>query len=118
MMKTQVMAEKRTCDLCGSSDSVYHECFGCGKDICWECSRDSKNAVQYYHGTHVQGSGDGYYCNECDRSLANDPLHKSYVAIQELRDEADRFYPNWEARRRVAEAECARLYDRRKEASR
>ncbi len=110
-MKTTTTVEVKSCDICGKADT-YDSCFGCGKDLCWRCC-DNKKAVRYSHGVHIQGSGDGYYCLECDKRLTDDPLHKSYVQIKQIRDEAERFHEAWDARRKVAEAECKRLYEAR-----
>ena len=106
-MKQVVREEKRICDVCKVKESYSHNaCLGCGKDICWEC-RDTRGfGVEYKHGVHVGGSGDGCYCQECDARLTaegTDQLHIAYRVIKALREEEVKWYANFNARREVAE---------------
>lgn len=115
-MKVMETIEVTKCDFCG--ESSWDSCLGCGKDICYDCYGEKRDkAVRYFHGCHVQGSGDGIYCKECDQKMADDPLHAAYVQIKNLRDESERFYKDWDKRRKAAEAECARHYRLRKSRS-
>ena len=108
-MKKKIESEETICDICGK-DACYDKCLGCGKDICWEC-KDKGRAVEYKHAINFSGSGDGTYCHECDKRLAEsgDPLHAAYRAIALLRQESKAIYEYFSKRGDAAEAHLKSL---------
>lgn len=92
------------CDECGVENSYMDSCLCCGKEMCFNCWK--KRGKSYNHGVFFAGSGDGYYCNECDKKLTekgSDKQHKAYRNIASLREE----YQTWHLRfkERATEAE-------------
>lgn len=87
------------CDVCRKiSEIASFTCLGCGKDVCYECHKGA--GIEYTHGVHFGGSGDGYYCNRCDgerrtrinRGEPPDPLHRAYLDIHNFKLERARKY--------------------------
>ena len=107
-MKKKVTVEQTFCDVCGKEAS-YSKCMGCGKDLCYECRK--VEAVEYKHGVHFSGSGDGLYCLKCDKEKreGGDKLHLAYRKIEMLRNEATGFWTEFEKRTKEAENELKRL---------
>jgi hypothetical protein len=108
-MKKSVQKEEISCDICGAPN-CYNKCLGCGKDICWEC-KDKGRAVEYKHAVNFSGSGDGTYCHECDKRLAEsgDALHAAYRAIATIRQESKSIYESLSKRGDAAEANLKSL---------
>ena len=109
-MKQTVQKEVVICDSCGTQESYCSRCRNCGKDHCYNCQKTS--GVSYSHGVHFSGSGDGYYCLQCDRSLratGDNSLHSAYLAIQALRAEERRWAEDFRVRQVAVEEEVKRL---------
>lgn len=84
-MKKVIKKEVTFCDCCGNEMEYSHKCIRCGKDHCYNCLSKGK---EYAHSVHCSGSGDGFYCNECDAILTqskSDTLHNAYKEIELLR---------------------------------
>lgn len=108
-MKKQVTIEKAFCDVCDKEASGYQKCMICGKEFCYDCKELA--AVEYKHGVHFSGSGDGLYCLDCDLKAlrSGDKLHAAYRKIMALRNEAAGYYVDFEKRTKKAEEEFGRL---------
>jgi hypothetical protein len=108
-MKRQVIVERTFCDICGKEASGYQKCIICGKEFCYDCTKIA--AIEYEHGVHFSGSGDGLYCHECDKkALENgDKLHLAYLKIAALRNEAAGYWADFEKRTKKAEEELKRI---------
>lgn len=103
-MKKAVQVEVAVCDFCGTEQSWGCDaCLRCGKHICYECKKTK--AVEYTHGVHFSGSGDGAYCVTCNAAMEANPdqLFTAYQRIAALKAEARRFQHDFEARREAAE---------------
>lgn len=100
--------EVHCCDKCGKDEQYISSCDNCGAEYCWD-HRD-KNLVSFPHGFYCSGSGDGSYCKFCVEKLtaAKDPRLMAYLAIQDLRAEAERDGLKFKARVDAAEAEVKR----------
>lgn len=109
MARKQTIKEVTICDACGSDQCFRDNCLGCGVEHCYECHK--KLGVEYQHGVYLQGSGDGYYCNRCEanKDIIATPLHKAYATIRNIREQHDRFYIDFDNRRKAAEAELKRI---------
>ncbi len=104
-MKKIVSKQTHFCDMCGKEDDYPHVCMNCGKEMCYDCRK--KHGVEYTQGVHFSGSGDGYYCKECDLKLTTngkDKLHAAYRAITSLRLENKAYWNNFEKRSKEAES--------------
>jgi hypothetical protein len=113
-MKKTVTVEKVLCDACEKEEaSTYHPCLKCGKVYCYDCA--NTHAIDYAHGVHVGGSGDGRYCLPCDTELrkAGDSLHRAYLTVRALRDEERAWYASFSERSKHAEAEVERQRETR-----
>ena len=91
------------CDVCGK-DAYGYSCLKCGIEHCWECSK--KLGKIYHHAVSFSGSGDGYYCLNCDslmRVERGNPLHNAYIQIENLRDEQNAYFKDFERRSKKAE---------------
>ena len=109
-MKKAITKTVSVCDQCGTDEHVYTHCLRCGKEYCFECRK--VHGTEYQHGVNVSGSGDGYYCNECNAILMNtkeDPLFNAYQLIQQLKREASGFYREFKKRQDHAEETIKRL---------
>lgn len=104
-MKTTKTIETKTCDFCGADD-CYYKCLRCGKDVCYECKK--KAGIEYQHSICCSGSGDGFYCHECDKADKS-PLHAAYQEIRSLRNESDGFWEDFKKRSDAAEARLKKL---------
>ena len=104
-MKKQVTIEQSFCDICEKNISHNH-CLSCGKNICYDCQKVEAKVYRYSVSVYCSGSGDGFYCRECDTKLIvnGDKLHKAYRAIESLRNEEAAFYANFKARTDQAES--------------
>ena len=105
-MKKIVQREIHFCDKCGLERFHVNTCLQCGLELCYECSE--YHGKRYDKSTVTFGSGDGFYCNECDSTLTStgeNKLHNAYRAIKRLKDEMKAFETDWE--RRSAEANDA-----------
>ena len=110
MTTKQITKETKVCDVCGTDEHVYTACVRCGRDYCYECSKS--HVVQYHHGVHFSGSGDGDYCLVCDCILAKsgkDKLHTAYLKIRQLRAEESGWYADFKIRGDAAEEEIRKL---------
>lgn len=107
-MKKIASIEDTFCDVCDKRGYATR-CLNCGAEHCYDCRK--LHGVEYVHGVHFSGSGDGYYCNKCDVLLRNngDALHAAYRRIQDLRSEEKAFYEGATIRADAAEAELKRL---------
>jgi hypothetical protein len=102
-MKKSIQREIHFCDKCGREISYAPTCLHCGLELCYDC--ETYHGKRYAGSTVTLGSGDGFYCNECDSKLTStgkNKLHNAYRAIQRLKDEMKAFETDWE--RRSAEA--------------
>lgn len=112
-MKATKTVEYRQCDFCRSdSDSCFHKCLSCGKDVCYSCK--DKVGVEYRRAVSVSGSGDGFYCHDCDEKDTSE-LHTAYQQMRSLTRESEGFYTDFRKRSEVAEKKVKQLrneYDR------
>lgn len=99
-MKRQVQKIETVCDFC-NKENAWYSCLGCKKDVCYECLETK--GIWYYHGCFSQGSGDGFYCAECNSINPGDALLEAYRTIRKLRAEYDSFLVEWDRRRGLAE---------------
>lgn len=108
-MKKTVEKETTFCDVCGKEYPYCDVCLSCGKEVCHECAKTE--GVEYKHSVWASGSGDGFYCNECDSKLkkTGDKLHAAYRKIVSLRNEQEGFYKDFKARGDKAEADLKKL---------
>ena len=109
-MKKTAMKEIHECDVCRKEAEYVRTCIKCGKEICFDCS--NTHGKTYHHGVSVSGSGDGYYCAECDSVMTyqgTDQLHSAYRAVERLRIEAEGMWHDFERRRKDAEAKVKAL---------
>lgn len=108
-MKKTVTKSVSFCDKCDSEQTYgIGVCLGCGVEHCYKCKKTEGR--EYSHGVTVTGSGDGYYCNDCDVILLTegaDTRHAAYRRIASLRTEAKDWSVDFERRRKAAEAELA-----------
>lgn len=103
-MKTTKTIEVECCDIC-KSESLTAVCDSCGKVLCWD-HRDT-HGVEYPHAVNFSGSGDGFYCKECDAKLlksGKDKKYNAYRAITALRDEYNAWRIAFNERKDAAEA--------------
>lgn len=113
-MKKDIIKTVTICDKCMQEADYAQGCMKCGTHICYECSKHF--GKHYQHGVYILGSGDGFYCTECDAELSldeSDDLHNAYVRIQRLRSEAEEW--NLEFKAKVAQAEHNVMELQRKE---
>jgi hypothetical protein len=108
-MKQVIQQEISVCDVCTTGRACYEPCIECGKEVCYDCKKI--HGKTYHAGVSWSGSGDGYYCAECDASMrANgDKRHRAYRAIESLRAEAEGFYSSFKTRTAEAELEVKQL---------
>lgn len=109
-MKKTIEKEVEFCDAC-EAEGYTTACLCCGKEFCYDCRKT--NGVEYSHSVHCQGSGDGFYCTECDSKLKKsgaDKLHRAYLKIQDLRAEEKRFWEEFKKKADLAEAEVQTLF--------
>jgi hypothetical protein len=115
-MKKIVEHEVTVCDICGK-ESWCETCLGCGKDYCHECAKI--HGKEYNHEVFFAGSGDGFYCNECDKTLTFCPscpgakLHTAYVIIKNLRNEYNGYSTTFKIRSDEAEKNLEKLRGKR-----
>lgn len=86
-MKKLVTKEVDYCDSCNSEHSLY-TCLTCKKEFCYSCSKTK--AIEYPHSIHFRGSGDGFYCLECNSkhmAAGDNPLFNCFVQIKNLRNQ-------------------------------
>lgn len=110
-MKQQVMQTVHVCDKC-ASPQVWgiDACLNCGAEHCYDCKKTEGR--EYAHAVHVSGSGDGYYCNDCDAKLTKegtDKRHKMYRYVKSLRDEGKAWSEDYRRRCDLAEKQLAEL---------
>lgn len=89
-----------TCDFCGSG-GCFRKCLGCQKDVCYTCM-DTKG-TDYKHAVYFSGSGDGFYCHDCDGKKPT-PLLLAYREIRDLTRERQIFDADFSKRMKEAEA--------------
>ncbi len=107
-----ITEEKAICDFCGDENKYTDKCLGCGKDMCYECRKI--HGIKYRHAIVFSGSGDGYFCNECN---SNPPekvrkLHSLYRNIILLSNERENFYKQFEIRSKKVEDELEKEYEK------
>ena len=114
MVTRVIKKEVSFCDECGKEESVQ-ACLGCGVEHCWVCR--SKMGYVYKHAVHFSGSGDGYFCHQCDNAPPENAkvIHLAYQRILALRDIEKNWHKNFDARIKVTEGELERLLDKREE---
>lgn len=99
------------CDQCGAESQYRHDaCKACGVEHCYACQKT--HGVEYPHGVHLRGSGDGYYCKPCDAQLTKegkDEVHSAYRAIHILRAEQEAYYTDFKRRQEIAEKRLKEL---------
>ena len=102
-MKKIMEKEVTICDECGKEEYV-EACLGCGIEHCNKCRK--KCGVEYEHAVHISGSGDGYFCHECDIHPPTNirKLHQAYLNIRKLREESEEWYVNFGKHQKEAEA--------------
>lgn len=105
-MESKKQIEVRVCDFCKSSDQCYQKCACCGKDVCYDCRK--KVGIEYEHSTSCSGSGDGFYCHDCDQKDKSE-LHSAFVLIRSLRLEWTGFYADYRRRSEEVEKRLAQL---------
>lgn len=111
-MKRTTLKEVFVCDICGEEDNYMQQCTGCGIHICNACEHDNE-AVSYQHAVSFSGSGDGFYCLDCDKKFKeskDNPLYNAYMHIQSLRAEHAAFYADFRNRQDEAEKHVEHLY--------
>ena len=103
MSKKKLTQDVVFCDACGTDKHVYSHCGNCGVDHCYECAK--KLGKTYSHGVYCGGSGDGYYCTQCQATLhkTGDVRFMAYLRIQDLRAECERWSADFNARQTAAE---------------
>ncbi len=90
-MKKMIEKEMTFCDECEKGDYVY-KCMGCGIEYCYDCRK--LLLKEYQHEVYFTGSGDGYFCKDCD---INPPakvkkIHSLYKAVEMLKNEVSGYY--------------------------
>lgn len=103
-MKKVIEKQISVCDVCLKEDVYVRACLNCGKEMCWECQK--KSGVEYSGSVYFSGSGDGFYCTDCNRELsskANNPIHNAYKHILRIKEEHKAWSDNFEERRKQAE---------------
>ncbi len=110
-MRKMVSQEVVVCDVCHDKSASY-ACGKCGKDFCYECF--GKQGIRYTHGIYSSGSGDGYYCLDCNAALIAKPtvLFSAYRTMAALKAEAEAWGTDFWKRADAAEAEIKRLASR------
>ena len=100
--------EVHCCDKCGKDEDYISSCDNCGAEYCWDHRKD--NLISYPHSMYCSGSGDGSYCKKCVEKLtaAKDPRLLAYIAILDLRTEAEEAGKAFKKRVDAAEARIAR----------
>ena len=103
-MATKVIKKEVSfCDECGNE--VYVQAgLGCGIEHCEKCRR--RRGYEYKHAVPFSGTGDGYFCNKCDKEPPEKvkELHQAYRRIQSLHNEEKKWHKTFEARVEVAES--------------
>lgn len=103
-MKKTITKETHICDQCGKEESYINACVCCGKELCCECWQ--KHGMKYNHSVYYQGSGDGYYCNQCDKKLISngkDKRHAAYRSVMALRKELEIWCADFKKRQEEAD---------------
>ena len=114
-MKRIIEKEVVFCDSC-QKEAYTDTCLRCGVQHCYDCRKTK--GVEYKHAVHFSGSGDGYYCNQCDGilySTGDDKLHSAYVKIKNLRKESELFYIDFDKRTKKAETILEIMEDKKNE---
>lgn len=116
-MKRMELREVHECESCHKTDTYANACLECGKEFCWDCTKT--NGTDYKCGVWSSGSGDGFYCSDCDAALissGDDKRHNAYRAIQRLKAEAEVWSKDFKKRADAVEAILKEFYenDRRK----
>lgn len=108
-MKTNKTVEIDTCDFCDSKQEAYSKCHACGKAACFDCRE--KRLIQYNHAVFFQGSGDLYYCTDCEgKAFAKpDKVFTTYLAVRRLREECQRWNEDFKVRQQAADAAVKEL---------
>jgi hypothetical protein len=102
MKKTKTI-EIECCDIC-KGESLIQTCNSCGTMLCWD--HREEYGVVYSHAVYFSGSGDGFYCKECDSKLlksGKDKKHNAYRAVGALRTELKTWNSNFDLRKSKAE---------------
>ena len=108
-MRKIVEKEITLCDSC-EKESYLESCLRCGVEHCYDCKK--LKGIEYTHGVRFSGTGDGYYCNECDSILftkEHSELHSAYVRIKNLKTESRLFYADFDKRANTAEQTLSQL---------
>jgi hypothetical protein len=111
-MKKMELMEVHDCDSCHKTDwYAHHVCLKCGKEFCYDCAKT--NGVHYQRGVWCGGSGDGFYCNNCNWELiglGTDRRHNAYITIKRLAAEAVAWNKEFKARADATEAIIEEFY--------
>ena len=105
MKKTKTI-EIEACDFCDGDEHCYHRCLGCGKAVCHNCEKTQ--GVEYPHSLNFRGSGDGWYCSQCEVTDTSGLL-ASYRLMRSIRGAAERFYEETKKRADACEARIKEL---------
>ena len=112
-MKKSILKEVTFCDCCDKEGYVV-QCIRCGIEHCWKC-RESQGK-NYTYSVWCSGSGDGYYCNECDEVLMKtekSELHSAYVNINNLKKERIKLLKDIDSRCKLAEIELEQIQQKK-----
>lgn len=108
-MKKTVMKEVTLCDCC-QKEGYLTACINCKVEHCHDCTKTEGKT--YVQAINYGGTGDGYYCKNCDIELMNvrnNPRHAAYRKIASLRNEAKAWSDDFRARADEAENELKAL---------
>jgi hypothetical protein len=114
-VKKTITIERHHCDACGEPESYPTRCLRCDAEFCYDCSKD--RGVRYQHAVFHGGSGDGFYCHDCDRFLRSHPQgecghrHTAYLRVAQLKFEHDGWWRDFKARMETAEKALDDLRD-------
>ena len=111
-MKKMIEKEVTLCDSC-EKEAYLKVCIRCGVEHCYECKKFK--GIEYTNGVRFSGTGDGYYCNECDGILftkEHNDLHFAYVIIRNLKTESQLYYADFSKRSTAAEDILSNLWEK------
>lgn len=108
-MKKVIQQSVTICDVEGCENHAHTKCLGCGRDYCY----DHKKTLgrEYSAGVYFSGSGDGFYCTQCDARLSakGDKLLLAYKKVSYIRDDIKVSNEMYDKRIKEAEAALEKL---------
>ena len=115
-MKKTIQVEAIVCDKCGDGRDLHscYSCLNCGMDMCYGCLE--KYGIKYSYAVYFSGSGDGYYCINCDNKLktsGKDELWNAYFRIHLLKKKSERFGKNFQFLAKQAEKDVEKIKNER-----